>query len=119
MIDPISIGLWLLAGAVVGAAITVFWEDIREFFIQSWNALPQDIREDMQGVSAFAQQLDRQMMSILNYYSYNAGTNEWSETVVTKKITSDEIPEHIRNRLQSGKKIDITADLEKELKLTL
>ena len=119
MIDPISIGIWLLAGAAVGAAVVIFWKDIREFFIKSWNALPQDVRHDLHGVVAFAQKIDAKMMSMLNYYSYNVGTNEWSETIVTKTITANDIPEHIRNRMQTGQKVNITDDLQKELKLTL
>lgn len=118
MIDPISIGL-LIGGAVLGIALIAFWQEIKDWFIKVWDKLPIEVKEDLKGVLAFAKKVDDLVMSIMKYYSYNAITNQWNETIVSKQITSNDIPEHIRNRLRQGNEIDITEDLSKELKLTL
>lgn len=123
MIDPISIGL-LIGGAVLGVALVAFWQEIKDWFIKIWHKLPIEVKEDLKGVLAFAREVATNtvrnaIMCIMKYYSYNAITNQWNETIVSKQITSNDIPEHIRNRLRQGNEIDITDDLSQELKLTL
>ncbi|OUL93054.1 hypothetical protein CA601_10935 [Paraburkholderia hospita] len=40
----------------------------------------------------------------------------WQETVTTKSITADELPEHIRKKLEStDREIDISEELQLEL----
>lgn len=119
MIDPISIGIWLLVGAAAGAVVLAFWKEIREWFIKIWHKLPAQLRQDLKGVLAFAQRVDDIIMTSMKYYSYNKGTNDWNETIVSKQVFTNEIPSHIRDRLRGGNQIDITSDLGKELNLTL
>lgn len=120
MLDPISIGLWLLTGVAVGAAVVLFWDEIRSFFIESFQSLPRDIQRDLQGVVVVAKAIDKVMTrTSLRYYSYNAMTQNWSETIDTKAIRADEVPDHIRNRLRYGDEIDITNEVARELKLHL
>lgn len=119
MIDPISIGIWLLVGAATSAVVIAFWKEIREWFIKIWYKLPVQMRQDLKGVLAFAQRVDEVIVTLMKYYSYNKGTNDWNETIVSKQINTNEIPSHIRERLREGNQIDITKDLCKELDLTL
>lgn len=119
MIDPISIGLFLLAGAVTGAVVITFWKEIREWFIDVWHKLPSQLRQDLKGVLAFVQKIDNIITAAIKYYSYNKGTNEWNETIVSKIVSTNDIPDHIRRRLSEGKELDITNDFRKELDLTL
>lgn len=121
MIDPISIGLWFLAGATVGVAVAVFWQEIREFFIASFKKLPTEIQRDLQGVVALARAIDNIMMTTFKYYSYNQMTQSWNETINTRNINANDVPEHIKMRAQAnqGQDIDITQDVAKELQLKL
>ena len=118
MIDPISIGL-ILAGIAAGAVILAFWGEIREFFKKAWNALPREITDNLQGVIAIAQAVDGIVTSTFKYYSYDNETESWNETIVSKTVTTDDIPEHIKQRLQTGQEVDFTNDMAKELKLKL
>lgn len=119
MIDPISIA-FLLAGAVVGAAVIIFWDEIRSFFIESYHNLPKSVQQDLQGVVVIAQAVDRAIIGAsFKYYSYNAVTQHWKETVSTKAISADEVPDHIKNRLRQSNTVDITDEVAKELQLNL
>lgn len=118
MLDPISIGLFL-AGAALGVVVIAFWKEIREFFIAVWQKLPENVKQDLKGVVVLAQAIDRAIMTNYHYYSYSVGTNTWNETIVTQSVTSQDIPEHIKQRLKSGNEIDITDDFSRELNLTL
>ena len=118
MIDPISIGL-ILAGIAAGVAVLAFWSEIRDFFKRAWNALPIEITQNLQGVVAVAKMIDGKITTALKYYSYNLETQSWNESIASKVVTTDEIPDHIKQRLQLGHEVDYTNDLAKELKLEL
>lgn len=119
MIDPVSLLLWMAAGAAVGAAVVIFWEEIRNFFIESFQRLPVEVQQNLQGVVSLAKAVDRAIIKTFKYYSYDQVTQSWSETVETKRINASEVPEHIRNRLKSGNTVDITDEVAKELQLHL
>lgn len=117
--EPISMFLWLVAGAAAAGIILAFWDEIRNFFIDSFNRLPQKIQKDLQDFVVLAQAIDRTILSTLEYYSYDRQTQNWSVTTETKSISANDVPEHIRQKLASGNQANITDDLKKELNLTL
>jgi hypothetical protein len=50
------------------------------------------------------------------FYSKNL-EGQWQETLTTKTITAEEVPEHIRRKLEaSSQAIDISDELELQLK---
>lgn len=118
MIDPVSIFLFL-AGAAAAVAVVAFWEEIRSFFIDSFRGLPPHVQKDLKGLVVLARAVDIAITTTLKYYSYNNMTDTWTETKEERPVSAEEVPEHIRKRVETGQQIDITNDFARELNLTL
>ncbi|MDO5652281.1 MAG: hypothetical protein Q4G13_09165 [Moraxella sp.] len=106
--------------AILGAAVAVYWKNIRDWLKRVLDKLPSSIKEKIQGVQVFAQRIGNTFKNIMKYYSYDKNTNQWNETVVTTEVDASTVPEHIRRKIEnaSNETADISDDLEKELKMS-
>lgn len=54
----------------------------------------------------------------MKYYSYSEKTEEWTETTVSSTVKDpNEIPQKFRDLVKHKKEIDISDDLQEQLKL--
>ncbi|QCP47886.1 hypothetical protein FAZ95_01015 [Trinickia violacea] len=105
----------LLAGAVIVAVS--FWDQIKKYLQLAAEKVKQIISAAIVGVAAYVQSGDwREGIRVAYKFYSKDKAGQWQETVTTKTITADELPEHIRRKLeQTEKEIDISEELKLEL----
>lgn len=111
--------IWLV-GVAIGAgavALAVYWKDIVAWLQRVYDKLPDSVKQNLQGATAFVQKLANTIKNIMNYYSYNEKTEKWTETTVTKEVSENDVPKHIRERMAKTAKVDITDELQEKLEL--
>ena len=112
--------IWLVGVAIVGAAgvaLAVYWKDIVAWLSRVYDKLPDSVKQNLQGATAFVHKLSGVIKNIMNYYSYNEKTQKWTETIVSKEVNENDIPKHIREKMAKTAKVDITDELEEKLEL--
>jgi len=114
MIPLILLGVALGAGAI---ALTVYWKEVVAWLKRVLEKLPDSVKQNLQGATAFIQKLANTVKNIMNYYSYNEKTEKWTETTVTKEVSENDVPKHIREKMAKTSKVDITDELQEKLEL--
>lgn len=114
--------LWLAGAAVIGivggVVIAVYWKKIIEWIEKVYAKLPSSIQQELQGAMAFIRLVDKVYTNLMKYYSYSEETEEWTETTVTSTVKDpNEIPEKFRAALKRKNEVDISDELEEQLKL--
>jgi hypothetical protein len=106
----------LLAGVVVAVAIT-FWDQIKKYLQLAAKKVKQVISAAIVGVATYVQTGNWREGIRAAYKFYSKDENGmWQETVTTKTIDPNEVPEHIRKKLEATEKeIDISEELQLEL----
>lgn len=112
------IPILLLSGLLFAGAVAVtFWDQIKKYLGLALEKVKKVIRATIIGVAAYVQTGDWRdgIKAAYKFYSKNQD-GKWQESVVTKEISVDELPPHIRKKLeQTEKPVDITDSLELEL----
>lgn len=115
--------LLIAAGLAIGGVVIVAnWDSIANWlkdFVPKLRAAWNSVRENVpHGARIFgdiivegAERLVRVMHKL--YYKENG---QWIEETTTRKVSEDEVPASIRNKI-NRKEADITEEIEKELKL--
>ena len=115
--------LLIVAGLAIGSVvIAANWDSIVNWlkdFVPKLRAAWNSVRENVpHGARMFgdiivegAERLSRIMHKL--YYKENG---QWIEETTTRKVSEDEVPASIRNKI-NRKEADITEEIEKELKL--
>jgi hypothetical protein len=116
MIPILLLGALLAAGAAV-VAIT-FWDQIKEFLKLAFEKVKRMISATIVGVTTYVQSGNWREGIKAAYKFYSKDTNGmWQETVTTRTISAEQVPESIRRKLDATTKpIDISEELELELK---
>ena len=114
--------LWLAGAAVVGiiggVAIAVYWKKIIAWIEKVYEKLPSAIQQELQGAMAFLRKVDEIYTNVMKYQSYTEQTEEWTETIVSTTVKDpNEIPPKFRDLVKHKKEIDISDDLQEQLKL--
>lgn len=108
----------LLGAAALGAvALAMYWREIVAWLKRVYEKLPDSVKQNLQGATAFVQKLANTIKNIMNYYSYNEKTEKWTETTVTKEVNENDVPKHIREKMAKNAKVDITDELQEKLEL--
>ncbi len=114
------IPLLLLGGLLFGAAAVVavtFWDEIKEYLRMAFEKVKKLISATIAGVAVYAQSgsFIEGIKVAYKFYSKDA-KGKWQETIATRTVNDNEVPEHIRNKLDSSTgQIDISRDLELNL----
>jgi ABC-type proline/glycine betaine transport system permease subunit len=115
MIPLLLLGGLLAAGAAI-VAVT-FWDQIKKYLQMALTKVKQVLSAAIVGVAAYVQSGDWRegIRAAYKFYSKDE-KGMWQETVTTKTITADEVPERIRKMMERGHdEIDITDELKLEL----
>lgn len=106
-----------IAGGAVGALVATFWKQIVSWFKKAWEKLTEAFKKGFKGVKAFLTKIAGVIKNLAKYYSFNASTKKWQETVVTREVDPSEVPEEFRTELKSSDQIDISDEFTKQLTL--
>lgn len=116
------IPLLLLGAAALTATVVLvaFWKEIKQFIQRVWEKLPPIIKQQLQGAKVFIQRIARVVKNLFYYYSYNKESQKWTETVVSREVDPNSIPEDIMKKMQQGntEKVDISDEYEQQMMLT-
>ena len=108
----------LLGGLLVASVVAItFWDQIKKYLSLAFERVKKVITATIVGVAAYVQtgNLREGIKAAYKFYSKNE-RGMWQESVVTKEITAEELPEHIRKKLE---KTDSPVDISNELELKL
>lgn len=112
--------IWLIAAVTAGVAgvtIAVYWKDIVAWMKHTLENIPKSIKENLQGFTAFVKKLDDTINNLVYFYSYDKDNKKWTETVVSREVDPNDVPEEILNKVRTEKKVDISEKLQETLKL--
>lgn len=115
MIPFILLGAALAGGAIV---LAVFWKEIVSWVKRVMDRLPDSVKKNLEGVTAFVEKLKGVVKNIMNYYSYDQKTEKWTETVVSREVDPSQIPKNIREQMERRSKVDISDEFQEKLELT-
>ena len=109
----------ILAGiAVAGTAIAItFWDQIKKYLALAFDKVKKIVKAAIVGAMAYVQSGNWRegIKAAYKFYSKNE-QGQWQETITTKTISADEVPAHIRKKLEATTQpIDISDELELEL----
>lgn len=117
------IPLAVVAGlAIAGLVLTVFWKEIKDFIIASVTKIRTVIIPS--AIVGFRTYLETGsvargfLKAMQTFYTRNT-QGQWQETVVTRTIPEKDVPKDIKARAKNYTRVDITEDVQKELKLEL
>lgn len=110
----------LLGAALLGTAAVAytFWDEIKAFLKESLEKVKKMVKGTIIGVCTFIQTKDiSKGIKAFNKFYSKTSDGKWTETIVSKEVSEDEIPEHIRRKAEraSGKEVEITDELQHEL----
>jgi hypothetical protein len=107
--------LFLAGAAIVGIGlIAAFWGEIKSWLIRAAEYVAKVIKGIVDGTKVFFKKIGDMIKQISKNYSKNRVNNTWQETIVTRQVSEDEVPEEIRNKVNSSEK-DFTKELELQL----
>ena len=103
----------LLLGVAVGALVAVFWKDIVGWLQRAAEAVKKAIGKIANGVTVAVKKVYYGMKELSRHYT-KTGT-QWQETIVSRVISENDVPENIRKRAEMQEEADITDDLNEQL----
>lgn len=103
----------LLLGVAVGALVAVFWKDIVGWLQRAAEAVKKVVGKIANGVTVAVKKVYDGMKEISRHYT-KTGT-QWQETIVSRTISENDVPEEIRRKAEREEEADITNDLSEQL----
>lgn len=116
---------FLVAGALIAGVVvvSVFWKEIKSFIQASIERIKSHLIPSL--IVGFKTYLETgnstlaTLKALQKFFSKNERGN-WQETVVTREISPNEIPEDIRRKLErTNSPVDITDEVQSELHLEI
>lgn len=107
----------LLFGAAVVAGVglvALFWNELIDFLKKAVSKVKKMVAGIVYGFKVFVRKIREGVKEISKHYS--KVDNHWEETTVTREIPESEVPPEILKRANANTEIDITDELEMELK---
>lgn len=112
----------LAIGAIVGAVIVSFWDEIKQALKSAITKVKENLRKlshaAIVGFTTYlkTRNISSAVMSAFKFYSKDKA-GQYHETTVTKQISESELPDNIRQKLEwsQGQEIDISDELALEL----
>ena len=107
ILGAIIAGAALIAGTSLLAA---FWNDITEWLKRAFIKVREVVQAAVLGTKVFIQRFRQAFKEVSKHYSKKG--LKWQETIVTKEISANEVPDEIKQKLANCSEADITDDYE-------
>lgn len=108
----------LLIGAVAVLAIS-FWDEIKNWMRSLVAKARKAVKATVIGAKIFLKKMKEAYEEIAKMYQQDS-KGQWYETTETKRVSESEVPPEIRQKARViNKEVDISKELEDELKLIL
>lgn len=111
----ISLIIGALIGAGVASLVNLFWDEITGFLQRAVLKIKRLVRGILYGAKIFAKRILGDMILFLSHFYTKLG-DVWEETIETKQIPENQVPEDIR-RLAREKESEITSKVELQLSM--
>lgn len=106
------------AAATVGI-IAAFWKDISNWLNTIVKKVMKVVKAAVIGVKVFGKKIVEGFQEIAKSYQLD-DNGKWHETTITKTVPESEVPPEILAKArQMNKEVDISEELERELKLVV
>ncbi|MCI3923534.1 hypothetical protein MO973_25230 [Paenibacillus sp. TRM 82003] len=106
------------AAATVGI-LAAFWEDIKNWLRTLVKTVMKAVQAAIMGVKVFIKKAREGFEEIAKSYQLD-NKGQWHQTTVTKQVPPDQVPPEIRAKAkQINQEVDISDELEQELKLVV
>lgn len=106
-------------GVTTVGILSYFWDDIKNWLHSVVQKLKRAVKGFVAGVKVFAKKMREAFQEIAKTYHQDE-RGAWHETTVTKTIPASEVPPEILAKAKyMNKEVDITEELEQELKLVV
>lgn len=112
--------LLLIAGGllVTGGIIAAFWDDICKWIGKAAQAVKKIVNGIVHGVKVYIKKVANDIYQELSkFYSFDENKNQWEETIVSKKVSSNEVPDDIKKLVTGGHEQDISDKFKEKLAL--
>lgn len=113
ILESILIGAAIIAG---GSLLAVFWNDIVSWLKRGISKVKQMIKIGVYGTKVFIRAGSKATVEEISRHFSKDHNNRWHETVVTREVPANKVPADIRKRAKYGREVDITSELELQLK---
>lgn len=121
---PVLIGLGVLIGGIVAVAN---WDEIKDWlndFIpklkKAWASLKTKIANGAMIVAEKVKEAGKWISKIMHKLYYKNEQGQWVEETTTRVLPESEVPPFIRAKIQrEEQEVDITEEMERELKLEI
>lgn len=111
ILTTLLLGAGLLLG---GSLLTQFWNDIINWLQRAVEKVADVISGVVYGCTIFIKKFLEGAQEISKHYS-KTNDGKWEETIVTKQISEDQVPEEIRRKAIYNQEVDFTKELELKL----
>lgn len=111
----ISVVAFAAAAVTLVATLAEYWQQIVSWLDSCIKAVKKLVEGIVYGFKVFIKKVSEAIKEISKHYSKEG--NQWTETIQTRVISEDEVPEEIMAKARYNKETDITDDVEEQLEL--
>lgn len=101
----------LAGAAIIGVGlVAIFWNSIKDWLLRAAQKVNEIISGIVYGAKVFIRKLSEGYKEISKHYSKN-GT-QWEETIVTRTVSPEDVPDDIKEKASMYEDCDITHEME-------
>jgi len=107
------------AAAATAGVIAAFWDDLKNWLSTLVKKVMKVVKAAVVGVKVFAKKIAEGFQEIAKSYQLD-DQGKWHKTTVTKTVSESEVPPEILAKAKRmNQEVDISQELERELKLVV
>jgi len=108
------------AAAATAGIIAAFWDDIKNWLNKLVEKVKKAVKAAVIGVKVFGKAIKEGFQEIAKSYQKD-NKDKWHETTVTRTVPESEVPPEILEKAKrmNNQEVDISQELERELKLVV
>ena len=112
-----------LAGVIGGMIVVHYWDDIVNWlkdFLPKVKEYFENLKTKLAHAAVMVAEKVKDAYVAIKHKLYYKEEGQWMEQTTTRQISEDEVPPFIRDKIAAQEQeVDITAEIENELQLTV